>query len=43
MWGWPGDIPNIEEDPMRGFVQQEAAKHLQAVAVDIELMEVIKT
>src|SRR3954451_884625 len=34
---------NVEEDPVGGLIQQETPKHLQAVGVNIELMEVVKT
>jgi len=33
---------NVEQDAMCGLVQQETLKHLQAVGVDIELMEVVE-
>jgi hypothetical protein len=40
MHDWEADV---EEDAMGTLIQQEAPKHLQAVSVDIELMEVVET
>lgn len=34
---------NIEEDAMGALVQQQPAEHLQAVGVDIKLVEMVQT